>query len=489
MPKKDLNMANQHSSEPSWPSGDLGAAVESLRGASAGEVFVAGDAGYDGARAVWNAMIDRHPAVIVRCKGTADVIGAVRFALEHQLPVAIRGGGHNVAGHAVCDHGMMIDLSAMRSVRVDPERRRAWVEGGATWRDVDRETQVFGLATPGGLISDTGVAGLTLSGGIGWLRSRYGLSIDNLVSADVVAADGRLVHACAERNSDLLWALKGGGGNFGVVTGFEFALHPVGPKVMFCAPIYPIEAGSGPIRFWRDFLRGKSDDVGSLVEFSTIPHDPTYPREAWGKRVYTVAAVHAGAAEEGERVLQPLRQQAEPVIDFSGRMNYCDIQKLFDALIPFGQYRCYWKCHYLNALADEAIERILAGNAAPPSANTLSSIWNFGGATARIAADATAFGDRSMPYMMSIDSIWREAADDEINIAWTRDFWTRMRPHSQDGRIYLNFPGLGEEGERLLRDSFGANYARLQAIKRKYDPGNLFRFNPNIQPAACLPAH
>jgi FAD/FMN-containing dehydrogenase len=477
-------MVNQLSSQRSWPDADLSSALEPLRSASAGEVFVAGDAEYDGARAVWNAMIDRRPTVIVRCKGVADVIGAITFARDHHLPIAIRGGAHNVAGHAVCDNGVMIDLSAMRSVRVDPERRRAWVEGGATWRDVDRETQAFGLATPGGLISDTGVAGLTLSGGIGWLRSRYGLCIDNLVSADVVTAGGRLVHASAEQNSDLLWALKGGGGNFGVVTTFEFALHPVGPKVMFCAPIYPIAAGIGPIRFWRDFLRDKSDDVGSLVEFSTIPHDPTYPREAWGTRVYTVAAVHAGGAEEGERLLQPLREQAEPVIDFSGQMNYCDIQRLFDALIPFGQYRCYWKSIYLKALSDETIERIVAGNADPPSPNTLSSIWNFGGATARVAPDATAFGDRSMPYMMSIDSIWRAAADDQTNIAWTRDFWKRMQPHSQDGRLYLNFTGLGEEGDRLLRDSFGTNYVRLQAIKRKYDPDNVFRFNPNIEPAA-----
>lgn len=477
-------MTHELSSGRSYPHDDLGPAIELLRRSSIGEVLVPADAGYDAARAVWNAMIDRRPAVIVRCKGVADVIGAVKFAGAQDLPISSRGGAHNVAGHAVCDHGVMIDLSPMRGVRVDPERRRARVEGGATWGDVDRETQAFGLATPGGLVSDTGVAGLTLSGGIGWLRSRYGLCIDNLVSADVVTADGRLVRAGAEGNSDLLWALKGGGGNFGVVTSFEFALHPVGPKVMFCAPIYPIEGGSGPIRFWRDFLRDKNDDVGSLIEFSTIPPDPAFPREAWGKRVYTIAAVYAGAAAEGETLLQPLRELAEPVTDFSGQMDYCEMQKLFDAIIPFGQYRCYWKSHYLTALPDAAIEQIVAGNAAPPSPNTLSSIWNFGGATARVAADATAFGDRSMPYMLSIDSIWREAADDQTNIAWTRDFWKRMQPHSHHGRMYLNFPGLGEEGERLVRDTFGANYARLQAIKRKYDPENLFCFNQNIQPAA-----
>jgi FAD/FMN-containing dehydrogenase len=477
-------MAKQLTSERPRPHEDFVAAAGSLRPSLAGDALIAGDAGYEAARAVWNAMIDRRPAVIVRCKSAADVIAAVAFAGARDLPISVRGGAHNVAGHAVCDDGVMIDLSAMRGVRVDPERRRAWVEGGATWGDVDRATQAFGLATPGGLISDTGVAGLTLSGGIGWLRSRYGLCIDNLAGADVVTADGRLVRAGPEENADLLWALKGGGGNFGVVTTFEFTLHPVGPQVMFCAPIYPIEAGSGPIRFWRDFLRDKNDDVGSLVEFSTIPEDPAYPREAWGKRVYTIAAVYAGDAQEGEKLLQPLRELGKPVIDFSGRMNYCELQKLFDAIAPSGQYRCYWKSRYLTALPDAAIEQIVAGNAAPPSPNTLSSIWNFGGATARVAPEATAFGDRSMPYMFSIDSIWREAADDETNITWTRDFWKRMEPHSHHGRIYLSFPGLGEEGERLLRDSFGPNYARLQAIKRKYDPGNLFRFNQNIQPAA-----
>lgn len=460
------------------------AAIEGLRGSVLGEVFIAGDDGYDGARTLWNAMIDRRPLVIVRCKGVADVIDAVNFAREHGLPVSIRGGAHNVAGHAVGDNGMMIDLSAMRSVRVDPQRRRAWVAGGATWREVDRETQAFGLATPGGLISDTGVAGLTLSGGIGWLRSRYGLCIDNLMSADVVTADGRLVRASPDDNADLLWALKGGGGNFGVVTAFEFALHPVGPKVMFCAPIYPIEAGSGPIRFWRDFLADKNDVVGSLVEFSTVPHDPTFPKASWGRRVYTIAAVYVGDAAEGEELLQPLRELGDMATDFSGQMNYCDVQKLFDAIIPFGKHRCYWKSHYLSGLADRIIDLIVERNANPPSPNSLSSIWNFGGATARIATADTAFGDRSMPFMVSIDSIWSAPEDDQANIAWTRDFWQRIKPRSHGGRIYLNFPGLGEEGEDLVRRSYGDNFGRLAAIKKKYDPGNVFRFNQNIRPAA-----
>ena len=462
------------------------AAVEALRGTLRGPLLAPGDAGYDEARRVWNAMIDRRPALIARCQGVADVIDAVSFARDHGLPVAIRGGAHNVAGHAVCDDGVMIDLSAMRAVRVDPSARTAWVEGGATWGDVDRETQAFGLATPGGLISDTGVAGLALSGGIGWLRSRHGLCVDNLLSLDVVTADGGLRRASESENADLFWAVRGGGGNFGVVTGFEFRLHPLGPTVAFCAPIYDLEgAGTGPIRFWRDFIADKNDDVGAVIEFSTVPEDPEFPEKAWGRRVYTMAHMYAGDAEAGEKLLAPLRTLAEPVADFTGRYPYCEVQKLFDAVIPFGRHRCYWKSHFLGELTDAVIEKIVAGNANPPSPHSLSSIWNFGGATARVGAEATAFGDRSMPWMLSIDSIWNDAADDETNIAWTRDFWQRMRPHSQGGRMYLNFPGMGEEGETLLRDSFGAeNFARLGEIKRTYDPANLFRFNQNIAPTA-----
>jgi len=449
----------------------------------AGEVLVSGQPGYDDARAVWNAMIDRKPGLIVKCKNADDVVTAVSYARDYKLPVSIRGGGHNVAGHAVCDDGVMINLSLMRGVQVDVEKRCARVEGGATWGDVDAETQKFGLATPGGLISDTGVAGLTLSGGIGWLRSAYGLCIDNMLSVEIVTADGRKLNASETENADLFWAIRGGGGNFGVITMFEFALHPVGPQVMFCAPIYPLEAGAGPIRFWRDFLADKNDKVGSLVEFSTVPEDDEFPQRYWGKRVYTIAAVYAGAADEGEKLLQPLREQGELVTDFSGQLEYCELQKLFDTLMPAGEFRCYWKSHYLDGLSDEVIDKIMQGNASPPSPSTLSSIWNFGGATAAVAAEATAFGDRSMPYMFSIDSVWSDAADDDANIDWTRSFWERLRSHSHHGRMYLNFPGQGEEGEKILEDTFGSNYPRLREIKRKYDPGNRFRFNQNLKPA------
>jgi FAD/FMN-containing dehydrogenase len=412
------------------------------------------------------------------------VVAAVTFARESGEPVSIRGGGHNVAGHAVADGGVMVDLSSMNDVRVDPEGARAYVQGGATWADVDRATQAFGLATPGGLISDTGVGGLTLSGGIGWLRSRYGLAIDNLVAADVVTADGRVAHASAAENEDLFWALRGGGGNFGVVIGFEFALHPVGPTVMFAAPILPIEAGSGPIRAWRDFLADKHGDVGSLIEFSTIPAVADYPEEAWGRRVYTIAALYAGDADEGEALLKPLLELGEPLVDFTGQMAYCDVQQLFDTVIPFGKHRCYWKSRYLSGLPDEAIDIIVAGNRRPPSPNTLSSIWNFGGATADIDPAATAFGDRSMPWMVSIDSIWDTAVQDEANIDWTRAFWERLEPYSDRGRIYLNFAGHGEDNDELTRRTFGPNYQRLADIKRRYDPSNMFRFNQNIRPAS-----
>jgi len=448
-----------------------------------GSVLQKGDDGYGKARMVWNAMINKYPSIIVQCSNANDVAKSVNYARQNRLPVSIRGGGHNVAGHAVCDDGVMVDLSLMRHVDVDAEAKLAWVDGGAIWRDVDEATQKYGLATPGGLISDTGVAGLTLSGGIGWLRSRYGLCIDNMVAAEVVTADGQLLNASESENADLFWALRGGGGNFGVVTRFQFKLHKVGPTVMFCAPIYPIETGAEPIRFWREFMAKHNHEVGSLVEFSTVAEGPDFPEESWGKQVYTLLAVYAGDAEEGEKLLQPLRELGDMVTDFSGRMNYCEVQSLFDTLMPAGEYRSYWKSHYLNGLSDEVIDKILRAFATTPSPNTLSSIWNFGGATAAVPADATAFGDRTMPYMYSIDSVWSDQSDDEKNISWTRDLWNHMKQHSDKGRMYLNFPGQGEEGAKLLQDTFGDNYSNLQSIKKKYDPGNLFCFNQNIAPA------
>lgn len=447
----------------------------------AGEILVPGAAGYDEARAVWNAMIDRQPAMIMRCRNSDDVIAAVNHARKNDLPISIRAGGHNVAGHAVCDDGLMIDLSLMRNVTVDADRRIASVEGGALWRDVDAASQAHGLATPGGLVSDTGVAGLTLSGGIGWLRAKHGLSIDNLVAADVVTADGALVHTNADENPELLWALKGGGGNFGVVVRFAFALHPIGPEVMFAAPIYAVEDGPGPIRAWRDFLTKHGDLVGSLCEFSTAGGED-FPEESWGKRVYTLACVYNGEAAEGEALLQPLRELGNMVTDFSGRMKYCNVQQLFDMLMPAGEYRCYWKARYLTDLSDEMIVLAMRNAVAAPSDNSISSLWNFGGATAEIAPEATAFGDRSMGWMYSLDGVWSDAKDDATNIGWSREGWESAEPYGHHGRAYLNFPGHGEDGDALTRASFGANYQRLVEIKSKYDPDNRFRFNQNIRP-------
>lgn len=458
--------------------------IDELKACIAGDIYTEGADGYDDARAVWNAMIDRKPAIIVRCTGVADVINSVKLAAEHALPVSLKAGGHNVAGHAVGENALMLDLSGMRSVKVNPATQRAMVEGGCTWCDVDRETQVFGLATPGGLISDTGVAGLTLSGGIGWLRSRYGLCIDNILSVDIVTAAGDLVHASADENTDLFWAIRGGGGNFGVVVNFEFSLHSFGPTAMFAAPIYPLSAGAEPIRFWRDFLADKHDMVGSLVEFSTIPESEDYPEEFWGERCYTIAAVYAGNADEGESVLQPLRDLGPMVTDFSGQMPYCDIQKLFDELFPKGEFRCYWKNHFLSELTDECIDEALENAASSPSDNSISSLWNLGTGVTSVASSETAFGERSSAWMYSLDSVWKDKSNDEKVRNWTKTAWEKSRKYANEGRLYLNFAGQDDDSAELTRTAFGANYAKLAKIKAEYDPTNMFRFNQNILPEA-----
>lgn len=456
--------------------------IEQLRNGFAGKVLTSADDGFDHARRVWNAMIDRKPGVIARCRGTADVMRAVRFAAANGLGVAVRGGGHNVAGHAVCDSNLMIDLSEMRAVHVDPVRRTAIVEGGATWADVDRETQAFGLATPGGLISETGVAGLTLSGGFGYLRGRHGLSIDNLTAADVVVADGSLVRATRDQNPELLWALKGGGGNFGVVVRFEFALHSVGPEVLFIAPIYAVEDGPGPIRFWRDYIRQRDEDLAMVCEFSTAPASDPFPQAYWGKKVFTLIGMAFGEPNAAERLARPLRELGTLVTDFSGRMPYCEIQRLFDTQTPFGEKRCYWKSRLLTDLPDEMIDLAMEHAMRAPSPSTVSSIWNMGRAVKAIPADATAFGDRAMGWMYSVDGVWTNAADDATNITWARTSWASTERFGHADRIYLNFPGHDEE-KAITRQAFGDAYPRLVAVKRTYDPRNMFRYNQNISPA------
>ena len=457
------------------------AQIEAFRALLRGEVLDPSSPSYDATRVVWNGMIDRRPALIARCRNAADVAASVSFARDHGLAIAVRSGGHNVAGYAVCDGGLMIDISSMNGVRVAPGLDRGIVEGGATWADVDAATTPFNRATPGGLISGTGVAGLTLSGGIGWLRGRYGLSCDNLMAADIVTADGKLIHASESENPELLWALRGGGGNFGVVVSFEFKLHEVEPELMFCGPAYAEERANEIIPLWRDFMKTAPDRLSGLAEFSTVPQDPSIPENAWGRRVLALAHVYDGSAEEGERVVQPLRNFGEPLVDFSGRMPYRTIQTLYDGLFPKGRDRCYWKSTYLKGLGDDVIREITSRMAQRPSEMTFASIWKFGGAVQGVAADATAFGDRSMPFMLSLDAIWSNASGDDANIGWVRNFWKDMQRHST-GRMYLNFPGHGE-GTNLVRDAFGAEaYGRLQKVKRKYDPQNLFRMNQNILP-------
>ncbi|KAA0693334.1 FAD-binding oxidoreductase [Neorhizobium sp. P12A] len=456
-------------------------AHEALRSTLHGELLEPGSAAYDAARIVWNGMIDRRPALIARCRNAADVMASINHARAHGLAIAVRSGGHNVAGYAVCDGGLMIDMSLMNAVHIAPLLDRANVEGGATWGDVDAATTPFARATPGGLISMTGVAGLTLSGGIGWLRGTHGLSCDNLIAADLVTARGDLIRASDTENTDLLWALKGGGGNFGVVVNFEFRLHPIADEIMFCAPVYPEDRARDILPQWRDYMTTAPDEVSGLAEFSTIPSDPAYPEETWGRRVLSLATVFDGPAKKGERATQPLRDFGEPLLDFSDRMPYCILQSIYDGLFPKGRDRCYWKSTYLSRLDDHVISEIVEKLSKRPSEMTYASIWKFGGAVQRVPADATAFGDRSMPFMLSLDAIWSDPVDDDANIDWVRNSWRSMQAHST-GRLYLNFPGLGE-GDSLVRDAFGAEtYTRLKQIKRAYDPDNIFHLNQNILP-------
>jgi FAD/FMN-containing dehydrogenase len=458
-------------------------AVAAFRAAIRGRTLGPGEPGYDEARRVWNGMIDRRPGLIVRCAGAADVMAAVAFAGEHALAPAVRGGGHNVAGTAVCDDGLVIDLSAMRGVRVDPVARTARAGGGATWGDVDAETQPFGLAAPGGVVSTTGVAGLTLGGGLGWLRRAHGLSCDNLIGADVVTADGRLRRVSATEEPDLFWAIRGGGGNFGVVTSFEFRLHPVGPMVTLCAPAYPAEAAGDVVRGWREAAAALPEHATSELLLWTVPPAPDFPEEAHGRRVVIPAAVSIAPLDEAERTIAPLRSLGTPLADLSGPVPYAALQASFDGLFPAGIQRYYWKSLYLDGLGDEVIDALVPRGVERPSESTIVSLWQLGGAMARVPSGATAFGRRDAPFMLTIDATWAEPGDDEVNIRWTRDLWRDMHAFSSGG-VYLNFPGMGEEGESLVRAAYGDNHARLAEVKRRYDPGNLFAGNMNIAPAS-----
>jgi FAD/FMN-containing dehydrogenase len=464
------------------PRSALDNALVGLKGRLRGRLVTADDADYDDARAVWNGMVDRRPAVVVRCAGVADVRAGVALARALDLPLAVRGGGHNAAGNAVCDDGVVVDLTDMRAVRVDPETQRVRVEGGATIGDLDRETQEFGLAVPMGLVTETGVAGLTLSGGLGWLRRRYGLSCDALVSADVVTADGDLVTATDDRHEDLMWALRGGGGNFGVVTSLEYQAVPVGPDVFFAVVVHAGADAGQTLAEYRRWAQDAPDDVSSLAVLWHGPEIPELPVQHHGRPVLVLAAMHCGSPRDGERELQALRDLGRPVADMSEAMPYLDAQRFFDEDYPARTMRYYWKSCFLRELSDRAVDLLVAANEASPSRHSTVDLWQLGGVLARTGASATAFGDRSAGYLVGIEANWEDPVDDAACVAWARQLFASLEPLT-DSRQYLNFPGGYEDAEHVVRSTFGPNLDRLIQVKRRYDPSNVFRLNANIDPA------
>ena len=455
--------------------------IEQFEASLHGALIRPDDPDYDDARAVWNGMIDKRPALIARCAGVADVISAVAFARENDLLVAVRGGGHNVAGTAVCDDGLVIDLSEMTGVWVDPETRTAWVQAGATWADVDHETQAFGLATPGGVVSDTGVAGLTLGGGIGHLRCKYGLSCDNLRSIDVVTADGQYLTANADENEELFWGLRGGGGNFGVVTGFEFELHPVGTEVATCLVFYPGDRLSEILRAYREFATSAPDEISTLVFAGELPDEELFSAETVHEQKFAIMGCYAGPAAEGEQALAPLREFADPLADVSGVMPYAEFQQLLDEEYPDGM-RYYWKSLYLDGLSDTAIDRIAYWADAAPSPLSTVDVWQLEGAITDVDVEESAFAGRHAPFLLGVEANWEDPKTDEVNVEWVRDCLDDMRQFS-DGSVYLNFPGFHEGGDDMIRTTFGSAYERLVALKDEYDPTNLFSLNQNIAPS------
>jgi FAD/FMN-containing dehydrogenase len=453
--------------------------IEELAGFR-GTLIQPGDPDYDEARKVRNGLIDRSPALVARCRGTADVVAAVNYAREQGLDLSVRGGGHNVAGLATNDGGVVIDLSDMRAVLVDPARNSAYAQGGATWGEVDRETQMFGLATPGGLVSTTGVGGLTLQGGFGWLRRKYGASVDNVKSVEIVTADGQVRIASATENPELFWAVRGAGNNFGVVTRFEFDLHPVGPVVYGAALLFSTEDAPKILNAYRTFIKTTPDEVTPMVLYYSVPPGPPFPEEIWGKPTLIVGFVYSGDVEEGERILAPVRQFAEPMFDLSGLYPYTVLQSMFDEVAPPG-WLYYWKSTYLDDLSAELLETFMELGNNRPSPTTSVALWQMGGAFGRVADGAMAFTNRSAPFMGTIEATWQDPADNERCIAWAREAWATLRRFGP-GSLYPNFAGFGEEKNELARAAFGGNYDRLVELKTQYDPGNLFHINLNIPP-------
>jgi FAD/FMN-containing dehydrogenase len=454
------------------------AAVEKLQQSLRGTILRPGEEGYDLARRIWNGMIDKRPAVIARCTGTADVMTAVRFAREQQLPIAIRCGGHNVSGNSICDDGLVIDLSTMRGVRVDPFRSVVRVGGGALLGDIDHEAQAFGMAVPVGAVSETGIGGLTLHGGLGFLTRKYGLTADNLVSADVVTADGALITADEGTHADLLWALKGGGGNFGVVTSFEFRLHPVGPEVYMLLTFYPAEHAPKVLKTFRSFMPEAPDELMAIAIYWHAPEGEPIPEQHRGAPVMVIVGCWCGPPEEGDRATQPLRRIVTPIADASRPMPYLESQRLFDPDYPKGR-RYYWKSIYLHDLSDEAISFVCDAGVERPTPLSTVEVWALGGAMGRVRPEVTAFFHRQEPFLLAIEANAEHPTTDEANIAWVRRRFEDAKRFSPGG-TYFNFGGFFEGGEELLAQTFGTNYARIREVKRKYDPENVFHHNLRI---------
>ena len=452
-------------------------AVEGFRSRLQGDLLRPSDKGYDEARKIWNGMIDRRPALIARSTGAADVLTSVRFAREHDLLVSIKGGGHNVAGTAICDGGLVIDLSRMKGVHVDPIRRTARAQPGLTLGDLDHETQAFGFAVPAGVVSTTGIAGLTLGGGFGWLNRKYALTCDNLLSADVVTADGEMVTASEEENPDLFWGIRGDGGNFGIVTSFEYRMHPVGPTVLAGLVAYPMANAPEVLRFYRDFVADSPDELTAVPVLRIAPPAPFLPEHVHGKPIVAIFVCYCGPVKEGERVLRSLRAFGTPLADVIEPKPFIIHQSMLDPMQPPGR-NYYWKSDDLPELSDPAIDTIVAHSETITSPHTIVPIFQLGGAGSRVAEDATAYGHRNAAYALNINASWAEG-EAERHIQRARDYSSAMQPYSAG--VYVNF--LSNEGEERIRAAYGAaKYERLVGLKNKYDPTNLFRMNQNIKP-------
>ena len=451
--------------------------VQGLRDQVRGETITPDDADYDEARRVYNAMIDRRPSVVVRCEGTGDVVAAVDYARENGLAVAVRGGSHSVPGFGTADEAVVIDLCRMQRVEVDPARQTARAEGGATWGAFNDATHPHGLATTGGIISTTGVGGLTLGGGIGYLSRGCGLSCDNLIAAEVVTADGRVVAATEHENEDLFWALRGGGGNFGVVTAFEYSLHPV--REIYGGPMFfELDAAGDVLRFYREFIQDAPEHLGGFPAWQIAPPLPFIPEDRHGEPFIAFVACWSGPLEEGEAALKPLRDVAPVVAEHVGPMPYPALNSAFDALVPPGLQH-YWKANFVKELTDDAIAAHLEHGPKIPTVNSTVHIYPINGACHRVAPDATAFAYRDATYATVIAGMWPDPAENEANTQWVRDFYDATAPHSEPGG-YVNFMA-GDDQERI-RDNYRGNYDRLVDVKRRFDPGNLFHLNQNIRP-------